>query len=117
MSRRTHRVGDLVRSALSEILLREVSDPRVRLVSITEVDVSPDLRHARVWTSVLGSDEEREAAMEALQRASGFIRRQLGKKLTTRATPELVFELDTGAEHSQRISELLEEIQSDPEPT
>jgi ribosome-binding factor A len=117
MSRRTDRIGDLIRSELSMILRREVADPRVSLASINEVDVSPDLRHARVWVSVLGPDEDREVAIETLRKAAGFIRRQLGRHVNLRATPELVFELDHGAEHGQRIAELLEEIKSEQDPT
>ncbi len=111
MSRRTHRVADLLRAELSDLLLRSVHDPRIRLVSVTGLEVSPDLRHAVVKVSVLGSDEEREATVEALRHARGFLRSELAHRLRTmRVTPELVFELDRGAEHSQRIADLLESL-------
>lgn len=113
MSRRTDRVGDLVRAELAEILRRDLSDPRLALASIAEVHVTPDLRHARVRVSTLGSDEQRAAAIAALAQAAGFIRRQLGRRLKLRATPELVFELDHGAEYSQQISDLLEDLHRD----
>ena len=115
MSRRTERVSDLLRVELADILRRDVADPRARLASVSEVVVSPDLHHARVRLSILGSDAEREASLEALRRASGFIRRQLGQRVRLRLTPELVFELDHGAEYSQRISDLLEEVHRDDE--
>jgi ribosome-binding factor A len=111
MSRRTDRVADVLRAELSDLLLRSVHDPRIRLVSVSGVDVSPDLRHAVVKVSVLGSDEERDATVEALRHARGFLRSELAHRLRTmRVTPELVFELDRGAEHSQRIADLLESL-------
>lgn len=109
MSRRTVRVGDVLRAELSQVLLRHVGDPRVRLTSVTDVDVSPDLRHALIRVSVVGSDEERQESLEALRSASGYIRSQLAKELyRLKNIPQLRFELDRGAEYSQRISELLE---------
>ena len=110
MSHRPERVADLVRRELADILRNEVRDPRVGLATVSSVDLSGDLHHAKVKVSVLGSDAEREASLEAIQGASGFIRRQLGRRLTLRTVPELVFQLDRGAEYSQRISDLLEEI-------
>lgn len=110
MSRRTQRVADVLRGELADLLLRQVHDPRIKLVSVTDVDVSPDLRRALVKVSVLGSDEERAGAVEALQHARGFLRRELARRLRLRVTPELVFELDRGAEHSQKIAELLESL-------
>ena len=109
MSRRTHRVGDLIRAELSLILLRRLQDPRVKLASITAVSVSPDLRHAVVQVSVVGTQEDRDQALLALRHARGFLRSQLARQLPKlKMTPELRFELDRGAEYSQRISELLE---------
>ena len=111
MARRQDRVADVVRERISQILLRDVQDPRVRLASVTRVRLSPDLRHARVGISVLGTDEERRAAAQALQRARGYLRRRLAADLKSlRAVPELEFELDRGAEHSQHISDLLEQL-------
>lgn len=111
MTRRTDRVEDLLRSEISRLILREVSDPRVRLASVSEVHVSPDLKHATVRVSALGEDEERTHTLEALQHASGFIRTRLAKSLKRmRSIPQLSFELDRRAEHSQHISDLLETI-------
>jgi len=110
MSRRTDRVSDLLRVELADLVLREVHDPRVKLASITSVDVTPDLRRATVRVSVLGDDAQRLEAIEGLRHARGFLRTELSRRLRTRVTPELVFELDRGAEHSQKISELLESL-------
>jgi ribosome-binding factor A len=108
VSRRTDRVSDLLRAELSDLLLREIHDPRVKLASVTAVEVTPDLRRAVVRISVLGDDAQRQEAIDGLRHAKGFLRTELAHRLRTRATPELIFELDRGAEHSQRISDLLE---------
>lgn len=110
MKRRTNRMGDLVRAELSDLLLRQVQDPRIKLVSLTSVDVTPDMRRAVVRVSALGEEAQRLEALDALQHARGFLRTELSHRLRTRVTPELVFELDRGAEHSQRISDLLESL-------
>ena len=110
MSRRSDRVGDLIRAELSDLLLREVKDPRVKLASITAVDVTSDLRRAVVKVSVLGEEEQRLETVEALRHARGFLRTELAHRLRLRVTPELNFELDRGAEHSQRISDILESL-------
>ncbi|MES1241238.1 MAG: 30S ribosome-binding factor RbfA [Acidobacteriota bacterium] len=110
MSRRTDRLSDVVRAELSDLILREIKDPRIKLVSLTGVDVTTDLRRAVVRVSVLGDEAQREAAVEALRHARGFLRTELAHRLRTRVTPELVFELDRGAEHSQKISDLLESL-------
>lgn len=111
MSRRTHKVEDLLRAEISQIILRRIQDPRVRMASVSEVDVSPDLKRAVVRISILGTDDEREATIEALRHAQGFIRSCLAKDLKRmRSIPELVFELDRGPEYSQRISDLLEKL-------
>ena len=113
MSRRTDRVDDLIRQELSQLILRELADPRVRLATVSAVHVTPDLRKARVEVSVLGEEPTREAAVAALRHAAGFLRRQLGSRLRLRATPELDFTLDRGAEHSAHIASLLETLHHD----
>ncbi|HEX4966256.1 MAG TPA: 30S ribosome-binding factor RbfA [Thermoanaerobaculia bacterium] len=112
MSRRSDRVSDLVRAELADLVLRSVHDPRVKLASITHVEVTPDLRRAIVKVSVLGLGEEaqRLETIEGLRHARGFLRTELAHRLRLRVTPELVFELDRGAEHSQQISDLLESL-------
>jgi ribosome-binding factor A len=114
LSRRTERVDDILRSELSLLILRELHDPRVRLATVSEVHVTPDLRRARVLVSVVGEESTREHAIEALRHAAGFLRKQLAMRLKhMRATPELIFELDRGAEHSIHIASLLETLHHD----
>lgn len=110
MSRRTDRVSDLLRAELSDLLLREVHDPRVKLASVTAVEVTTDLRRAVVKISALGDDEQRRETIEGLRHAKGFLRTELAHRLRLRNTPELIFELDRGAEHSQRIADILESL-------
>jgi len=111
MSRRTDRVADVLRAELADLLLTAVHDPRIKLVSITEITVTPDLRRAIVKVSALGEETQRVETVEALRHARGFLRTELARRLKTmRVTPELVFELDRGAEHSQKISDLLESL-------
>ena len=117
MSRRSERVGELLQAEISQLLVRAVQDPRVRMTSIAAVDVSPDLRRAVVRVSVL-DEARRDESLEALRHAAGFIRRRLAQRLRhMRVTPELVFELDRGAEHSQHISDLLERLHDHDQST
>lgn len=114
MSLRGERVGDVVRRQLAQIVLRDMQDPRVELTSISRVRMSGDLRHAHVAISVLGNEDSRLEAVRALDRAKGFLRRRLAAQLgDLKVIPELTFELDRGAEHSQRISDLLEGLDDD----
>lgn len=118
MTRRTDRVADLIRAELSQVILRRLQDPRVRLTTVTHVDLSPDLRHARVSISVVGDEEERQASLDALRHAGGFLRRQLAQNLSRmKNIPELQFRLDRGAEYSQKISQLLENPDEHDEST
>ena len=110
MSRRTDRVSDLLRAELSQLLLREVHDPRVKLASVSGIDVTPDLKRAVVKISVLGEEAQRQETIDGLRHARGFLRTELAHRLRLRNTPELIFELDRGAEHSQKISDLLESL-------
>ena len=112
MSRRTRQVGELLREELSDIIRKDVKDPRIGFMSITNVEVSPDLRAAKVYVSVLGSDEEREANLEALRSASWYIRRILKPRLRMRQIPELDFRDDRSMEYAQQITATLREIQA-----
>ncbi len=111
MTRRTERVNELVREEISDLLQREIKDPRFTgLVSVTDVHVSPDLRHARVFVSIMGSEEERKETFSALTAASHFIRKELGKRMTTRHTPELDFRLDDSLERGAHLADLMRQI-------
>src|SRR5205823_598400 len=90
---------------------RTMKDPRLAgLVSITEVETTSDLRHARVFVSVFGSEEDRESSLTALRNASGFLRREVAQRITFRHMPELEFRLDSSLEHGDRILRLLKQV-------
>ena len=120
MSQRTERVDELLRQEIGSIVARDVADPRVGFVTITEVETTPDLRHAKVWVSVIGQPAERDAAVEALRHAMPFIRHELGKRLRIKRIPDLHVHLDDTAERGTRILQLLAEIEAGaipPTPT
>lgn len=109
-SYRPARVGELIQAELAELLLRDLKDPRLQLVTVSHVDMSPDLRNARVYISRVGSTEEQENALIGFERAAGFVRSQLGKRLKLRYAPKLDFVLDTGIAYGVRISHMLHEL-------
>lgn len=113
--KRSDRVSDLVKAELSEILRREVRDPVIGPVTITEVKMSADLRSARVYFVRLGSDVNSREAEEHLQKAAGFLKRELGKRIHLRYMPELTFFYDKSFEYGSRIEKLLSEIRKDGE--
>jgi ribosome-binding factor A len=108
--RRPERLGHEIRVILSELMVREVKDPRIGFVTITRVEVTPDLHHARVYVSILGTPEEQKASLEGLSSAAGFLRHEIAHHLDMRRTPELSFALDQGAEAVERIDSLLQQI-------
>lgn len=113
-SRRMERVNELLRSEISQLIARSLKDPRISgTISVTEVQTSPDLRHARVYVSILGSEDQRRESLAALRHAAGFFRRELGERLTLRRTPELEIRLDESLERGDRIMRLLREIQEE----
>src|SRR5204863_6507727 len=110
-ARRQRRVQDQFRAIVSELILREVQDPRIRHVQITAVRVSPDLREATFFYTLFpGGEADRTAAQAALEHARGFLRRELGRRVRLRATPQLSFRPDRGAAHAAHIEEVLHEI-------
>jgi ribosome-binding factor A len=109
-SRRSQRVADLVRSELSLLVLTEAHDPDLRKVTITDVEMPSDLKSARVYFSCLGGDAEREKAAEALRRASGYLRREVGRRCELRYAPELFFVSDRSLERGARVEELLHQV-------
>ncbi|HLH20982.1 MAG TPA: 30S ribosome-binding factor RbfA [Chloroflexota bacterium] len=111
-SRRILRLNEAIREELAELLRREMRDPRLGgIISITEVDTSPDLALAHVYVSVLGSDEETSDALRALRRAAGYLKRELGDRLRLRRVPNLDFRLDPSLARGARVMELLREIE------
>lgn len=110
MSRRLNRVEKACKEELSEILQKEIKDPRVGFVTITQVKVTPDLRHARVYLSILGTDDEVAHTLSGLLSARGYLRSRLGKHLRLKYLPEIEFVHEHVAEEALRIYELLKQI-------
>ena len=109
-NRRLARLSEQFRREITGILRRDVNDPRVKTVSVTDVAITPDLWLARVYVRLAGGERERGEAMKGLQAASGFIRRELGSMLHTRRVPELRFLEDETLDQAARIEEILSEI-------
>jgi ribosome-binding factor A len=107
---RAHRVGEQMKKELSDVIMRELKDPRVSFVTVTGVDVTGDLQQAKVFITVLGSDEQKEATLQALSKAKGFIRSEIGKRIRLRKTPDIVFEFDESIEYGNRIETLLSDL-------
>ena len=112
-NKRSDRVGDLIQREISDILHRQIKDPRIGFCTIMRVDVSEDLRHAKARVSVMGSESQQKSTLAGLKSAGGYIRREIGRRISLRHTPEIVFMLDESIEHSLRISELIDEGQFD----
>jgi ribosome-binding factor A len=102
------RVNEAVREVLSGHIAEDLKDPRIGFVTVTGVDTTPDLRHARVYVSVLGSDDQREQALEGLRSAAGFLQGKVGDELRMKRTPTLEFRYDESIDRGMRISELLD---------
>lgn len=109
---RPTRVGELLQAEIADLLLRQLKDPRLSMATISRVDVSPDLREARIYVSRVGSEDEQKETMAGFDRAVGFIRGQLGRRLKLRYTPTLTFLLDTAIADGVRISRLLHDLTS-----
>jgi len=107
-SRRPEQVSETLRQVIADALTRGIRDPRVGFVTVTRVEVTNDLSHAKVFVAVPGEEADQQRAMEGLRSASGYLRSLSAKVLTTRSVPELHFELDRGLQHAARINELLE---------
>ncbi len=108
--RRTDRINEQLREEISLLVRDEVRDPRVSLATITAVKTSPELDHAKVYFTSMGSEEERDETLTGLRSAAAFLRRELGKRLHMRRIPELHFELDRVLEEASRIEQLLREV-------
>lgn len=101
------RVDEAVRAVLSDAITQELKDPRVGFVTVTAVRTSSDLRHARVYVSILGDEEEREAGMEGLRSATGFLQRRVAGAVRMKHTPTISFAYDDSVDRGMRITELL----------
>jgi ribosome-binding factor A len=112
-SRRPQRLGLQIQQEISLMISRNIKDPRIGLVTITGVDMSPDLRHARVYVSVLGSEQQKSDSLQALNHASGWIRHELGQRIRMKFLPEVVFRADTSQEYGEHIDSLLNKLKED----
>ena len=116
MSQRTDRVDELLRQEIGVLLAKEIADPRIGFVTITDVETAPDLRHAKVWVSVIGGKADQKETLRALQHSMGFIRHELGRTLRIKRIPDLHVHLDDSAERGTRVLHLLDELAEGKEP-
>jgi ribosome-binding factor A len=116
MTQRTERVDELLRQEIGALLAKEVADPRIGFATITDVETSPDLRHAKVWVSVIGQKGDRDETLRALQNAMPFIRHELGRRLRIRRIPDLHVRIDDSAERGTRVLHLLSELEAGVDP-
>lgn len=110
---RQEKLGEQIAEEVSDLLRTRVKDPRVGFASITHVEVSGDLRHAKIFVSVMGNLEEKKSTIEALHHATGFLRRELAGRLTVRFMPEITFKLDNSIEQGAHILGLIRQLQSE----
>ena len=110
---RKERVEELLRREISDIIRREVKDPRIGFVTVTDAEVSGDLSYAKVFVSVLGSPEEQAATLKGLNSATRFIRGEFGQRIKMRQVPEISFRFDKSIQHGARIHELLEQVKQE----
>ncbi|MDQ3880370.1 MAG: 30S ribosome-binding factor RbfA [Chloroflexota bacterium] len=116
MTGRTVRIDHRIQHEVMDLVQRELADPRVGFVTVTRVETSKDLRHARVWVSVLGTPDERNRAMVGLRQATPWLRRRVGERLQLRYVPQLTLRQDDSIESGDRVLRLLSEIEPEPGP-
>lgn len=109
MTRRTERLEGEIREAVAETIGTALKDPRIGFVTVTRVELTADLRTARVHVGILGEGAEREKTLAGLRRAAGFVRREVGRRIRARHTPEIEFHYDSGLDATERVAQLLEE--------
>ena len=110
--KRKDRVGDQIKKEVSQIIQRELKDPGIGFVTITDVELSPDLKNAKIFYSVLGDEQKRQSSDQALQRAVFFIQHEIGRKMRLKYTPKIKFVYDRSLEKGARIEKALEKIRS-----
>jgi ribosome-binding factor A len=110
---RTGRVGEQIKKELSLLIQSELKDPRIGFVTVTGVEVTNDLSQAKVYLSVLGDEEQKQASLKGLDKANGFLRSELGKRIRLRHVPELIFKIDESIAYGSRIEKLLSDIGKD----
>ncbi|GIP46620.1 Ribosome-binding factor A [compost metagenome] len=107
---RTGRVGEQIKKELSVLIQSELKDPRIGFVTVTGVDVTSDLSQAKVYLSVFGDEEKKNESLKAIEKATGFLRTEIGKRIRLRHTPELIFKIDESIAYGSRIEKILGEI-------
>ena len=113
LAHRHERLADQIRIEVAEMIEGELKDPRIGFATVTHVDLSPDLRHARVLVSVMGDDDSQRETLAGLASAAGYVRREIGQRLRLRRTPELLFALDRDAEQAERVESLLQNLKKE----
>lgn len=108
---RVGRVGEQIKKEISQLIQYEVKDPRIGFVTVTGVEVTGDLSQAKIYISILGNEEELQNTLVALEKAKGFLRSEIGKRIRLRHTPELIFKLDESIAYGSKIEKLLKNIQ------
>ena len=107
---RREKLRELIKEEVSNIFQREMKDPRIGFVTVTDVEVSSDLSHVKIYVSVFGDEPSREETMRGLESATGFVRSELGRRIRLRHTPEVVFKFDRSIERGARVLELLDKV-------
>jgi ribosome-binding factor A len=113
--KRSEKVADLIQKEISEMLLKTVKDPRIGFVTITRVAVSEDCRLAKVYFSVTGTLAERKRSTEGLNSAKGYVRKELGRRMTLKYTPEIMFQFDPSIEYAIHIGEVIHQLKQERE--
>lgn len=112
---RVEKLQELMKQEISQIILRELKDPRIGFVTVTDVEVTGDLREAKVYVSLMGSEKQVEDCWKGLESSLGYIRREIGRRIRLRFTPEIAFALDKSLDYSAHIQELLLKVRKDEE--
>jgi len=113
VSVRTTRVAEQMKKEIAAIIEHQVKDPRIGFITITNVELSNDLRHAKIFFSSLGNEEQQKKSLEGLENAKGFIRKEVAQRIQLRYAPEILFRIDNSIEHGVKISQILSKIKSD----
>jgi len=111
--KRSDRVKEVIREEISQMLMGAIKDPRIGFATLTRVELSDDLRNAKIFVSVMGSEEEKKKTIKGLESASGFIRSELRKRMRLKFIPEIIFRLDTSIEHGEKIARILDELKKE----
>jgi ribosome-binding factor A len=114
--KRSEKVADLIQKEISQMLVKSVKDPRIGFVTITRVTVSEDCRFAKIYYSIAGTQEERESSMKGLESAKGYVRKELGRRIRLRYTPDIMFQFDPSIEYAIHMEELIHSLHQEKEP-